>query len=317
LQERIQAIAGVTAASLANTSPTSPLQALTYATPDGGQFRAARGHVFPRYFQTVGAHILRARDFDDRDIESGAPLVVVVNESLARNVFPKEDPIGKRIVCSGRDACEIIGVATDIPYSNLRGRAGNAIYYTFLQAPTGRGQMVLHVRFAGDPVRMAADVRHEVARIDPNLPAFEVRTLATEMDAVLVRERLLALLSSAFGAVALLLAGIGLYGVIAYAVGRRTREIGIRMALGATQSEVRLQVLLETMQVAGVGILFGLPVALVTSRFIASFLFGLTTSDPMVLSASTIFLCVIALISGYLPARRASRVDPMGALRYE
>ena len=317
LQERIQAIPEVTAVSLANSNPTSPLQVLAYATADGRQFRAARGHVFPRYFETVGGHILRGRDFDGHDVEPSAPLVVVVNETLARNVFPGVDPIGKRIICNSGDECEVIGVATDIPYSNLRGRIGNAIYYTFLQAPTGRGQMVLHVRVAGDPVRMAADVRREVARIDSNLPAFEVRTLATEIDAVLVRERLLALLSSAFGALALLLAALGLYGVIAYAVGRRTKEFGIRIALGATRSEVRLDVLWETMRVTGVGILFGLPMALGTTRFIASFVFGLTATDPTVLSASLLFLCVIALISGYLPARRASQVDPMVALRYE
>jgi predicted permease len=317
LQERVQSIAGVTAASFAGGSPTAPLQLRTFVTPDGRQFRASRTQVYPKYFATLGARILQGRDFELRDVADAAPFVAVINQKLARSVFPNENPIGKQIVCSGRAACEVIGVVEEIRYANLKGEVGNAMYQTFLQAPTGRGQMVLHVRFIRDPERMTGEIRRRVAGIDPNLPAFEIETLATEVDATLVRERMLALLSTAFGALALLLAGIGLYGVIAYATARRTKELGIRMALGATQSGVRLLILRKTLRVAGIGILLGLPVALGTARLIASFLFGLTAADPAVLVVSVAFLFVTGLVAGYLPAQRASRVDPMVALRYE
>jgi ABC-type antimicrobial peptide transport system permease subunit len=191
------------------------------------------------------------------------------------------------------------------------------MYQTFLQGPTGRGQMVLHVRFTGDPKPIAAEVRREISGIDPNLPAFEIQTLAAEVDAALVRERLLALLSTIFGALALLLAGIGLYGVIAYAVGRRTKEIGIRLAVGATRAEVRMLVLRETLSVAGVGILIGLPAALGAARLIASFLNGVSTADTKVLLASVAFLFATGLIAGYIPARRAAAINPVDALRTE
>ena len=317
LQARIQTIPGVTAASLAGASPTTPLQPRNLATPDGRHFRASWTQVYPKYFETLGARILRGRDFDAHDLGENAPFVVVIDENLARSVFPNEDPIGKQITCNARNACTVIGVVQAIHYANLKGETGNTMYQTFLQGPTGRGQMVLHVRFAVDPESVIGQVRREVAGIDSNLPAFEIRTLATEIDAALVRERMLALLSAAFGALALLLAGIGLYGVIAYAVGRRTREIGIRMALGATRGSVGWLVLRETLRTAGVGIAAGLPLALGSARLIASFLYGLSPADPAVIAASVAFLFIIGLISGFVPARRASRVDPMTALRYE
>ena len=317
LQERIRIMPGVTAASFAGSSPTTPLQPRNFTTPDGRRFRASWTQVYPDYFATLGARIVRGRDFGPRDLLENAPLVTLINANLARSVFSNENPIGKQIVCRGRNACEVIGVVQEIKYASLKGETGNTMYQTFLQGPTGRGQMVLHVRFAGDPQQMASQIRRQVGVIDPNLPAFEIRTLATEVDAALVRERLLALLSTVFGAFALLLAGLGLYGVIAYAVRRRTKEIGIRIALGATRGEVGWLVLRETLRVAGLGILIGLPIALGTGRLIASFLYGLTPTDPMVLGASVAFLLATGLAAGYVPARRASRVDPMVALRYE
>jgi len=317
LQARIEALPGITAASFAGSSPTTPLQSRNLATPDGRQFRASWTQVYPKYFETLGVRMLGGRDLGPRDVLDAAPFVAVINQNLARRVFPNENPIGKQILCNGRALCEIIGVVEEIPYASLKSESGNAIYQTFLQAPTGRGQMVLHVRFAGDPERIIGEIRRQVAAIDPNLPAFVIQTLATEVDVTLVRERMLALLSATFGALALLLAGIGLYGVIAHSMARRTKELGIRMALGATQSEVRLLVFRETLHVAGIGILLGLPVALGAARLIASFLYSLTAADPAVLVVSVAFLFATGLIAGYVPARRASRVDPMVSLRYE
>ncbi|HYW45504.1 MAG TPA: ABC transporter permease [Bryobacteraceae bacterium] len=317
LQERIQAIPGVIAASFAGMRPTMQLQPRTFSTADGRQFRGSWTQVYPKFFATLGAPILRGRDFGPSDMAEGAPFVAVINETLARRVFPNEDPIGKRIVCNRTSACEVIGVVRDIAYSTLKREPESTLYQTFLQGPTGRGQMELHVRFAGDPVAIAAQVRREVAATDPNLPAFVIRTLATEVDAALIRERLLALLSTVFGALAVLLAGIGLYGVIAYSVGRRTQEIGVRMALGASRREVWRLVLGETLWIAGAGIACGVPVSLAATHLIAGFLYGVKAGDPLVLMAAALFLAVIATIAGYVPARRASRIDPMTALRQE
>lgn len=320
LQERTGAIPGVMAASLAGAAPTSTLQSRTVRTPDGRQFRTSWTQVFPRYFETLGTAMLRGRDFGRQDLAPGAAYVTVINETFARRAFPDENPIGKRILCSRDQACEVIGVVKDMRYSNLRGEAESAMYMTFLQAPTGRGQMVLHVRFGragGNLAGAIAQVRREVSAIDPKMPAFEIRTLAKAVDAALVRERLLAMLSTCFGVLAVVLAAIGIYGVLAYAVGRRTREIGLRIAVGASRQQVRWMVLGETLRLAGLGIALGLPMAFGALRLIRSFLFGLTASDPSVPLGSAIFLMLIAILAGYLPARRASRIDPLIALRYE
>ena len=317
LQEKVQAVPGVIAAGLAGASPTAPLQSRTVPTLDGHQIRSMWTQVYPRYFETLGAPILQGRDFGPLDLAGGSAYVTVINETFAKRAFAGENPIGKRIVCNGPNVCEVIGVVPDIGYSNLKGEAGPVMYYTFLQGPTGRAQMVLHVRFAGEADRIIAQVRSEAAAVDPNLPAFEIRTLETEVDAALIRERLLALLSTCFGGLAVLLAVVGLYGVMTYTVARRTNEIGIRMALGASRARVLRLVLGETLRVTGLGMLAGVPITLWAARLIGSFLYRVTASDPAVLLLAVAFLLTTAMIAGYLPARRASRTDPMAALRCE
>ena len=188
---------------------------------------------------------------------------------------------------------------------------------TFLQAPTGRGEMELIVRAAGGRTDVPAQLRREVAAMDPYLPAFVVRTLATDVDAALVRERFMALISTVFGGLAALLAAIGLYGVVAYSVGRRTQEIGVRMALGALPGRVLRSVLSETLVLAGLGIVCGLPLAFAATRLLAGSLYGVKPGDPMVLVASAGLLIVTAAIAGYVPALRAARIDPVVALRDE
>jgi predicted permease len=317
LQERIQSIPGVAAASLAGSSPTASQQNRAYSAFGGREFRASMAYVYPKYFAALGTHILQGRDFGPRDIADGAPKVVVISEALARKVFATENVIGKHINCIGQQPCEVIGVAGDVPYSHLHGQANSAIYYPFLEAPTGRGQMVLYVRFLGSPRSVAAAVRREISAIDPRLPAFEMRTLAAEVDAALIRERVLAFLSAFFGAFALFLAAVGLYGVVAYSVRRRTKEVGIRIALGASNSNIRWLVIGETLRLAASGILVGLPCSLVAAQFVGKFLYGLSANSVGAILTSIAFLILIAAIACYIPVRRAVLVDPMVALRYE
>jgi len=317
LLDRVRAIHGVAAASLSGLPPTMQLQPRQFTTGTGRQFQGSWTLVYPDYFATLGAGLLQGRDFEPADLAEGAPFVTVINETLARRVFPGENPLGRRIVCNGASACEVIGVVRDVPYSTLKRQAESTMYMTFLQAPTGRGQMELIVRVAGGAAGAVAQVRREVAALDPYLPAFVLRTLATEIDAALMRERLLALISTTFGGLAALLAAIGLYGVVAYSVGRRSQEIGVRMALGALPSGVLRLVKGETLALTGVGILCGLPAALLATRLLGGFLYGVKSGDPTVLAASVGLLVAAAAIAGCTPARRAARIDPATALRNE
>ncbi len=324
LLRRVREIPGVAAASLSGDSPVSRGYTRPYTTLDGRQFVAAQNMIYSSYFTTLGSSIVQGRDFGPADMAEGAALVAIVNESLARRVFPGESPLGKRIVCSGRISmgengkpCEVIGVARDIPYPALKSEPPNMIYMTFLQCPTGRGAMELQVRAAGGGAALVGQLRREVAAIDPYLPAFQVRTLATQVETVLLRERLLALLSTIFGGLAALLAGIGLYGVVAYSVGRRTQEIGVRMALGARPGAVLRLVLGETLTLAAAGIVLGIPAALASARLLTGFLYGVDPADPTVLVGSVAFLAATGALAGFLPARRAARIDPVAALREE
>jgi predicted permease len=324
LLDRVRALPGVASVSLAGEPPTMRGYGRPFRTGDGRQFVAHQNQVYPGYFATLGSAVVQGRDFGAADLVPGAPLVAIVNETLARSVFPGENPIGERIVCTGRismgesgSPCEVIGVARDIPYATLKDRPQNAIYMTFLQAPTGRGAMELMVRSAGARTDLAAQLRREIGAIDPYLPAFVIRTLATDVDAALMRERLMALISTVFGALAALLAAIGLYGVVAYSVNRRAQEIGVRLALGALPGRVLRLVLAETLALAAAGVVCGLPAAWAATRLLAGFLYGAPATDPIVFLSSAGLLVTTAVVAGCIPARRAARIDPVVALRNE
>jgi predicted permease len=324
LLERVRAIPGVASASLAGEPATMRGYFRPFNTTDGHQFWASSNRIYPGYFATLGSAIVQGRDFGPADMAESAPLVTVVNETLAHRVFPGENPIGKRIVCTGNiamgesgTACEVIGVARDIPYSAMRNGELNSIYAPFLQAPTGRGQMELFVRISHDPVGIAAELRRQLAAIDPAFPAFPVRTLEADMDSALMRERMLALLSSAFGGLAGLLAAIGLYGVVDFSVRQRAQEIGVRMALGAQPGRVLRSIIGETLTLAGIGIVLGLPAAFAATRLVGGFLYGVKPGDPVVLAASVVLLMITAVGAGWIPAWRASRIEPTRALREE
>jgi predicted permease len=315
LVENVHAIHGVSSASMSGMPPTMPPQQRPFMTQEGVQFRAAWMPILPHYFSTLGSSIVQGRDFNAADLAPGAGFVAIVNETLARRIFPVESPLGKRVACAGRNYCEIVGVARDIPYSTLKRQPEPTLYMTYLQAPTGRGQMDLQVRFNGSPAGTALAVRRAIQSFDPVNPVYAIRTLAEQVEGSLSRERLLALISTVFGALAAVLAGIGLYGVIAYSVSRRTHEIGVRMAVGAMPAEVRRLVLRETLTLATLGILIGLPCALAATRLISGFLYGANPADPVVLGASAAFLLLVGLLAAWVPAMRAARIDPIKSLK--
>ena len=286
--------------------------------PDREAVRVAWNAMGPGYFVTAGTPLVMGRDFDLQKDDAGSR-VVIVNESLARKLFPGQNPLGHRLA-----GAEIIGVVKDSLYGGAHEQPRPVLYRSLLQLSgnldpskwAGVGGVSFEVRYSGG-AGMVDAVRHEVARVDRNLPLFHMKTLREQTEDSLLRERLLAMLSTFFGALALLLACLGLYGLMAYAVTRRTSEIGIRMALGAGRYEVVRLVLREAVWLAVAGIAVGVPLALWTARYVKTLLFGITVTDPVTIVFAVGALAGVAALAGYLPARRASRVDPMVALRYE
>lgn len=275
--------------------------------------------VGPDYFTTAGIALLRGRAIDEADFATGAP-VCVVNETFVRQVFAGADPIGHHLTDeypSTRETYEIVGVVADAkehrPDEPARPR-----FYANLAHPIGTvGAVTFLVRSAADPATMALAARRAITAIDPALPIVAVRTATQQLTRRIAAERLVAELSSFFGVAALLLATLGLYGVLSYSISRRVAELGVRMAIGASRGRVTWMVLRETLLLVGAGIAVGLPCALVQGLWISSRLFGLAPWDPATLLAVTASIVVTALCAGLVPARRAARVDPITALRME
>jgi predicted permease len=272
--------------------------------------------VGPRYFQTMGTPLVRGRDFreDDRD---GAPGVVVINETLAEMLWPGEDALGKRVSFEGGAGpfLEVVGVARDGKYRSLGERPRPYVYQPLLQSYEPK--MTLVVRTTGDPLSVAGAVREQLRALDSNLPVADVKTLDEQFDLSLLPARLAAWTLGGFGLLALALAAIGIYGVVSYSVAQRSREIGIRMALGARAPDVLRLVLGEGLLVIGVGLGVGLLLAVAATRVVAGFLYGVGATDPLTFAGVPLLLGAVALAASYVPARRATRVDPMVALRHE
>jgi predicted permease len=269
----------------------------------------------PKFFETMQIPILSGRDFDERDV-ANPEASAIINETAARKYFANENPIGQRIGQQFEESgkTEIIAVIKDTKYDSVRD-AAPATMYTPIRAGTRSLQVV--IRTAGEPAAMTETVRHALQQVDPDVPMTGVTTQSEQVDQRFAQERLFALAYSLFGALALLLACIGLFGLMSYSVSRRTNEIGIRMALGAQRAGVVGMVLGESMIMVAMGVVIGLAGALAGGRFIESVLFGLTTTDVWTISGAVAATAIVSLAAGYLPARRASRVDPMVALRYE
>ncbi len=325
LLERIAAIPGVRGASLSHnglfsgSDSVDPISVEGYTPPNGKNLQARYDQVGPNYFSALGIPMLKGREIGPEDTEN-SPRVGVINESLARFYFPDTDPIGKRITDefpSTRADFRVVGVVRDVKNNGLRRQPPRRFYVPFFH-PIGQPDTAnLVIRTAGGQQAVLAAIRREVQAVSKDLPVLSARTLSELVDQSLIQERLITVLSSFFGAVAALLASIGLYGIMAYAVARRTNEIGIRMALGAQKGDVIRLVLQETLLLVLSGIVLGVPAALAAARLVSSRLFGLTPADPLTITAATLLLLAVAVLAGYLPARRASRVDPMVALRYE
>ena len=281
--------------------------------------RVDANFISPRYFQTLGTPLVQGRDFSDQDKED-APRVVILSQKLAHRLWPGETAIGKRFAWPTlegppRPALEVVGVAQDTKYRSLLNDAPLLLYLPVLQNYDGRETLV--VRAAGDPGALIPAVRSEVAALDSRLPVFAVKTMDEHIAASLWKQRMAAGLISTFGLLAIVLATFGLYGVIAYSVSQRTREIGVRMALGAQARDVLRLVVGKGFRLVVMGVFVGLASAFALTRLMSSFLFGVTPTDPATFTAVAVLLSLVALLACYIPARRASRIDPMVALRYE
>jgi predicted permease len=326
LSNRVQALPGVQSVSLAQSAPLSFFYSPALSSPvfvEGHE--PAQGEdpplvgnnaIGPNFFRTLGVPLLSGREFTDRDRE-GAPRVAIVNETLVRNLFPNTNPIGQRlrVLLRQPSSWEIVGVVKDSKYRSLGEDSMPYIFLPYSQNP--QPAMALHVKTNGNPRDVAAAVRREVQALDPNLPAFNVMSLADNIDISLFPARFGAVLVGVFGFLALLIASIGIYGVMSYGVSERTHEMGIRMALGARGRDVLRLVISQGLWLALIGVAIGTGLALAVTRVVKSYLYDVSVTDPLTFIGIALLLIGVALLACYVPASRATKVDPLEALRYE
>jgi predicted permease len=326
IYEALNALPGVEASSLAimpvmeGNEWDSSVTVDVYHAKAGEWIDPHMNFLSPGYFKSMGAPILQGRDFRPADQGLKAPKVCMINESFAKKYFPEGRAVGHRIGMGGdpgtKTDIEVVGVFGDMKYEGMRDEVPIEMVRPYEQLEFTLG-MSAYIRTARDPEQMFSAARRAVQQIDPTLPVVDMKTLEKQVDNSLVTERLVASLSSAFGLLATLLASIGLYGVMAYTVARRTREIGIRMALGAATGNVVWLVMKEVLVLVGVGIVLGLAASWGLTRLVQKQLYGIQPNDLTTIVLATIGIACVALAAGYVPARRATRVDPIRALRWE
>jgi putative ABC transport system permease protein len=273
--------------------------------------------VGPRYFQTLSIPVLSGRDFNDDDRRASRP-VVIVNERLAQAFWPQQDPIGKgiRLAEFGNPTAEVVGVVRDVKFRDLRGEAGPMFYRPVLQTRS-TDSMVLHVRAAAEPDRLVSPIRQAIQNVDRKVPVFQVSTLEEQLDASFAQTRQAAVLAGTFGVLAVLLSGIGVYGVTALAVSRRTRDIGIRMALGAQPRDIIQAIGTRVIALIAVGLCLGLLSSYGFTRVTGTLLFGVTTDDAATYTSMVAVLVLISLLAFFIPIEAATRQDAVAAIRHQ
>jgi predicted permease len=319
---RLRAIGGVRSVAWSNPSLMSPrrfsssiyIQGRAYPQRQGDPISGA--NISPSFFDTMEIPLAAGRSFTERDTKN-APSVAVINEAAARLYFPNETALGRRFGRTLHESgqIEIVGIVRDAKYNNVREAVPPTMYTPYQQGYSG--SVTFEVRTAGDPLAAIPAVREAVRAVDPNVPIINLTTQQAEVENRFQQERLFAQAGTVFGGLALLVASVGLFGLMSYSVARRTNEIGIRMALGAARADVLQLVMRESMTLVLAGVVLGLGGAIAGSRPIANLLFGLAPADPMTIVAAIVVMLVLSSVAAYLPARRASRVDPIVALRYE
>jgi predicted permease len=325
LLERISAVPGVRAVALSNPALLSGSVNSTSIYVQGRVYEAGRRDldnsinrlvISTNFFETMEIPVVLGRAFTARDNET-APKVVVINEAAAKKYFPNENPIGQHFGSSieTTNQLEVVGVLKDAKYNSVRDPAPPTMYVPYYQ--TRAGNAVIEVRTAADPTSVTSAVREAVRQVDATLPMMDVSTQLEQVERRFQQEKLFAQACTLFGGLAMLVASIGLFGLMSYTVSRRTNEIGIRMALGAQGADVMRQVLRESMILVAVGVVTGVAAAFGAGRLLSTMLFGLAPNDVMTISGATVIMVAVSGLAGFLPARRASRVDPMVALRYD
>ncbi|MFY9610997.1 MAG: ABC transporter permease [Blastocatellia bacterium] len=321
LVERVGSLPGVQALTIARDRPFGGgFQRSVFIegqepAPGGRGLLVQTNNIGLKFFDTMGISILKGRDFTEQDSET-APKTLIINEAMAERFWPGADPVGKRLKLFGdEDYREVVAVVRDSKYNSLTERRRPFMYIPLLQEYAG--QFNLHARTSSDPKGLVSPVREAIQGIDSRLAPLNIQTLSERIDNSLGDQRTQATLLGTFGVLALVLAAVGLYGVMAYSVAQRTREIGIRMALGAQRKHVLSLVLKQGVVLVSAGVVVGLGAAFAATRLIANLLFGVSAVDPVAFAGMSVLLIVVALLASYIPARRATKVDPLIALRYE
>jgi predicted permease len=325
LIERLSALPGVRSVSLSNAAPigsgvwSSSVKITGYTPKPKEDMSAVLNRVSAGYFSTVGVPLVEGRGIERSDSATSLK-VAVINEAMARKFFPQGDALGRSVsvdIDSVAGPWRIVGVVKDTKIRSPRDRQARYTVYMPLAQMTGDDAFVtrIEMRTVGDPAKMIGEMRKALAQVDPNLPLTQARTIREQVDSTMSHEELISSLTGVFSVLALVLAAIGLYGVMSYSVVRRTGEIGIRLALGAQAQRVLWMVLRESLVLLGVGMAVGLPLTLMATRAVRQQLYGLSATDPVTIAVAVGIVGGMTVLAAWLPARRAARVDPMVALR--
>jgi predicted permease len=319
LRRSVQAVPGVEAVGVTDCLPLGRnrswgIRAKGQTYPQGQIPLVYPRLVSPGYIEAMKIPLRAGRDFTDHDT-AGSQRVIVINQTLARTVWPGLDPVGQEAFVFGKDPFRVVGVVGDVRHTSLEQAGSSELYLPLSQAGSSSVELVVRTRLA--PAALAPAVRAALRQVDAGLPTAEFRTLEDLVDRAVSPRRFVVMLLGGFALLALLLASLGIYAVVSYSVNQRTQEIGIRMALGASAGHVQFRVLRETVGLAVAGSLLGVVGAAAVARLLESLLFGVHPGDALTFVAMTLVLTSVAALAGYLPARRASRIDPMSALRSE